>query len=186
MQNQDYSWILYEGSPFLPSASPVTLNNVIKAINERNLAPGYATAAEVGLVGAAIHELHEHDYQFLKYQFGIDDINLSHYLFGFTTPTILIMGGYLSRVRTLDQIVKIVCLATSDEILIELNSYKAFHLIEAIQIFHTSADRHPLFSANQIYDLCRKNPFVLDPFYLIGLEASWMLFQSLIDNITVL
>lgn len=183
--NQGLSWLLFDGSPFRPSPSASTIKRIVFEINERKVAPGLATAIEVVMVGTVVHELHEKSFDYLAYQYNLDAVNLTHYLFGFTTPPTLLTGAYLSNILTLKDVVQKICLASKDEVLIELNQYKAHHLVKAIEIFQTAQSRHPLFSAIQIYKLCRENPFVLDPYFLLGLEASELLFKDIIGSLQI-
>ncbi|KKS91580.1 MAG: hypothetical protein UW68_C0061G0003 [Candidatus Collierbacteria bacterium GW2011_GWB1_44_6] len=102
-------WLLYEGSPFLPSVSPTSITKVIESINGRHTRPSFAIATEVATIGTLLNELHQKDFDWLVLQFDLNGVNLSHFMFGFTTPAALIMGANLLKTTSYKQTMHLIC-----------------------------------------------------------------------------
>ena len=177
--------IVYDGSPFVPAVYPDTLKRITDHINKRKIAPSAAIAAEVALAGIALNDLHKRDYEWLVYQFQLEVLNLSHFLFGFTTPPALILGSHLLMSRTYAETFAILSPHTTDPLVISLNQHKANLIFETHPAYLSMTRKTPEAICGVIWDICEKNPFSQDVYYLAGLESSRRLFTGYAQKITL-
>ena len=176
----EFGWLLFEGSPFLPRLFPDSLKNVIELTTHSHLSPRAAVAAEVSVIGTVQSAIHQKNFPRINYAYGVTPKNLINYLIGFTTPPSLIMGGFLLKHRTIREALQITCASVELEELRLLNAYKARYIVEAGDIYRSTSGRPPLDCANLIYDLCRRDPFTPDQYFQVGLEASYINFTKLV------
>lgn len=177
--SDDFSWLLFEGSPFVPDLPHDSLKHVIEFTTHSHLSPRAAVAAEVTVIGTIQNVIHQRNFASISYAYGATAKNLINYLMGFTTPPSLILGGYLLKYRTVKEALQITCASVELEDLRLLNAYKARYLVEAGNIYQSTSGRPLLDCASPIYDLCRRDPFSPDQYFLVGLEASLVTFAKL-------
>lgn len=177
--SDDFSWLLFEGSPFLPQLPQDSIKHVIEFTTLSHLSPRAAVAAEVTIIGTIQNAIHQRNFPSLSYTYSVTPKNLISYLMGFTTPPSLIMGGYLLKYRTVKEALQITCASVDLEDLRLLNAYKARYLVEAGDIYHSTSGRPLLDCASPIYDLCRRDTFSPDQYFQVGLEASLVTFAKL-------
>lgn len=177
--NPNLAWLLFEGSPFLPSLPPDSTHRVIEYSTTGHLTLCAAIAVEVASIGIRQNISHDRNFEYLHRIYGVSSQNLLIFLHGFATPSALILGGHLLRHKTLKETIQMICRPSETETLIDLNAYKARHLLTAGDICLASSGRPPVVCAASIYDLCRRDPFGSDQYFLVGLEASEITFQKL-------
>lgn len=184
--SQNLDWLLFEGSPFLPPLLSNSIQEIIEYNTKRRLSPGSAVAIEVIAIGITLNQVHQNTFAELQYTYNVNVENILQYLNGFTTSPTLIMGGYLLKHRNLKEAIQIICSAGGSENLVQINSYKARHMLTAGDIYLSLSGQPPLRLAESVYDLCRKDPFSPDPYFLVGLEASQITFQKLVATLDFL
>lgn len=143
----------------------------------------FAIAKEVVLAGIKQNEDQVDDYWWIANNFSVSVQNLEDFMYGFTTPPSLIVGGYTMEVYDVAKVIKMFCPHTDDPTVIEHNRYKVYHLHTANRLLKNTSHRHPINVSRPIYDLCQTQVYKDDSFYLLGIEASRRHFISLSLNI---
>jgi hypothetical protein len=176
--DSSFSSILYKDSPFLPRISQESVNRVIFNMVS-GIPPVTAIAEEVGFIGTTQNLIHEDEFDWLEKTFKLDIQNLDNFMFGFITPPVLIIGASYAEKYGYPAAIKVVCPPSDDEILISHNRFKAYHLPRASHLIQNRLYRHPLVSAEPIYELCKVEVYADDLYYSAGVEASKIHFASL-------
>lgn len=185
--NHSYDWILYSGSPFLPSVSQTNINNVLDYTHKGFILYS-AIATEVAFMGIGQKERHERDFESLKFVYNLDAVNFVHLFHGLVAPTQVMIGLDVLTSHPLEYALKLIQNITEEYLLTELNKYKKELLLLAREKYLSLPDKSPSSIASLVYDLCHQKPFVPDQYFLIGLEAGertyFQILNSLPTNIT--
>lgn len=178
-------WLLIPGGPFLPNFPPTILENTRQRVISIPHAPYFAVCAEIALLGTSLNQLHQQDLEWLVYTFNTTPTDLLYFLYGYTTPPLLVMGGKIATFRSPQDTYKIICPASKEETLITLNGYKAYHLQEAQNLIASLHGRDVAGVCEPIYDLCFAQLFDPSPLYKAGILSSWTLLKHLCTRLDI-
>ena len=177
-QNLDFRKILYPDSPFLP---PVTLESLLSIRQDCyvNFIPlSVAIAKAVTLEAVKQNEVQEENLDWITQTFSVTPQNLYDFFIGFITPPTLIVGGYNLKTRPIKEVIKLYCPPTDDPYIIDHNRYKMRHLLDALRLIEANAHHSPTTITKPIFDLCKTDVFKDDWYYLAGVHAGEILFNS--------
>lgn len=178
-------WLLFEGSPFLPTVYQENINNIVSYVNDGHNSIVTAITVEVARLGNVLNDSHKRDLQSLKYNYEIDTLNITHFFYGYATPLQLLLCLDIMRNKSMEESLKHITNESQDPVIIELNQYKEKLIVPSAEIYFTATNWSPISVVFPIFDLCKKDPFVLDPYFLLGLEASRRKYWELFNYIEV-
>lgn len=166
-------WLLYTNSPFLLPIVDTTIKATIELARNINHHPAFAISAQVASFGTIASDMHQRDFAWLAYTFNLTNKDLTDYLCGFTTPSLLILGGFLRLFLPMPDVLTRLNPPTTDPILQAMHKYKAELLPEACPLIGNTQGRTVNSICEPVYDLCLAHPQVPTDYFYAGVYAAW-------------
>ena len=178
----EFTDIIYPGSPFLPEITRENTLVVLQEILFRNRPPSVALSFELCTIAVDLNQYHSKDQIWLQETFKASLLDLDRFMFGYVIAPSLIIGSYLVDIWNIKEAIKRICPPGGDEFLMKVNAYKNSHLISCSDTYR--ALKYDFKKGGlAIYDHCKKNPFSDNRFYLAGINSSRIGFLDLYSKI---
>lgn len=170
--DQQLTYILFPGSPFLPEMDRVSHHQMTVDILHLKVLPTITIAREVCHIGLRQNGLHQQDKEYLKFTYEADEPQLNNYLFGFTSaPRVIVASGILDRLKP-QPAIQYLCPAAKDDATEAFNAYKVRYLFQVENMLESIPAVDPIKAGHTIYNLFKVDPLTDDRFFAIGLAAS--------------